>query len=219
MQRRMLRPPFAPMEALSVDEIPTGKGWQYEPKWDGFRCLVFRNGGKVDLRSKAGRSLTRYFPELVEAILEVKADKFAIDGEIVVPHDGAFSFDDLLQRIHPAASRVKRLAAETPALLIAFDLLADIDGRSLTHLPLRERRQRPRRRAAEQRDEIEALHSITSSARASSEGGTSRPSALAALRLTTSSNLTGAWTGSSLGFEPLRMRSAYDAARRYSSTI
>jgi ATP-dependent DNA ligase len=130
------------MEALSVDEIPTGKGWQYEPKWDGFRCLVFRNGGKVDLRSKAGRSLTRYFPELVEAILDVKADKFAIDGEIVLPHDGAFSFDDLLQRIHPAPGRVKRLAAETPALLIVFDLLGDIDGRSLTHLPLRERRLR-----------------------------------------------------------------------------
>jgi len=130
------------MEALSVDEIPTGSGWQYEPKWDGFRCLVFRNGGKVDLRSKAGRSLTRYFPELVEALLEVKADKFAIDGEIMIPHDGAFAFDDLLQRIHPAQSRVKRLAAETPALLIAFDLLADIDGRSLTHLPLRERRRR-----------------------------------------------------------------------------
>jgi ATP-dependent DNA ligase len=130
------------MEALSVDKIPTGSGWQYEPKWDGFRCLVFRSGGKVDLRSKAGRSLTRYFPELVEALLDVKADKFAIDGEIVVPHDGAFSFDDLLQRIHPAPSRVMRLAAETPALLIAFDLLADIDGRSLTHLPLRERRRR-----------------------------------------------------------------------------
>ena len=87
------------MEALSVDEIPTGSGWQYEPKWDGFRCLVFRNGKGVDLRSKAGRSLTRYFPELVEAILDVKADKFAIDGEIVVPHNGAFSFDDLLQRV------------------------------------------------------------------------------------------------------------------------
>ena len=128
------------MEALSVDEIPTGSGWQYEPKWDGFRCLVFRNGKEVDLRSKAGRSLSRYFPELVEAILKVKADKFAIDGEIVVPHNRAFSFDDLLQRIHPAQSRVKRLAAETPALLIVFDLLADIDGRSLTHLPLRARR-------------------------------------------------------------------------------
>jgi ATP-dependent DNA ligase len=130
------------MEALSVDEIPTGSGWQYEPKWDGFRCLVFRNGKEVDLRSKAGRSLSRYFPELVEAILKVKADKFAIDGEIVVPHNRAFSFDDLLQRIHPAQSRVNRLAAETPALLIVFDLLADIDGRSLTHLPLRERRRR-----------------------------------------------------------------------------
>src|SRR3984893_16349280 len=142
VHREMWRPPFAPMEALSVDEIPTGSGWQYEPKWDGFRCLVFRNGGKVDLRSKAGRSLSRYFPELVEAILKVKADKFAIDGEIVVPHNGAFSFDDLLQRIHPAQSRVKRLAAETPALLIVFDLLADIDGPSLTPRPRRARRHR-----------------------------------------------------------------------------
>ena len=104
MRGRTLRPPFAPMEALSVDEIPTGSGWQYEPKWDGFRCLVFRNGGKVDLQSKSGRSLTRYFPELVEAILNVKARNFAIDGEIVVPHNGTFSFDDLLQRIHPAQS-------------------------------------------------------------------------------------------------------------------
>jgi ATP-dependent DNA ligase len=130
------------MEARSVEEIPTGDGWQYEPKWDGFRCLVFRNKGKVDLQSKSGRSLTRYFPHLVEAILEVKADKFVIDGEIVVPHDGAFSFDDLLQRIHPAQSRVKRLAAETPALLIVFDLLADADGQPLTHLPLRERRRK-----------------------------------------------------------------------------
>src|SRR5437660_186350 len=130
------------MEALSVDEIPTGSGWQYEPKWDGFRCLVFRNGKGVDLRSKSGRSLTRYFPELVEAILNVKARNFAIDGEIVVPHNGTFSFDDLLQRIHPAQSRVKRLAAETPALLIVFDLLADSDGQPLTHLPLRERRRK-----------------------------------------------------------------------------
>src|SRR5262245_14340204 len=137
-----VRPPFLPMEALSVDEIPIGSGWQYEPKWDGFRCLIFRNGGKVDLQSKSGRSLTRYFPELVEAILNVKARNFAIDGEIVVPRDGTFSFDDLLQRIHPAQSRVKKLAAETPALLIVFDLLADGDGQSLTRLPLRERRRR-----------------------------------------------------------------------------
>src|ERR1700730_18477863 len=142
VQGRILRPPFAPMEALSVDEIPTGSGWQYEPKWDGFRCLVFRNGKEVDLRSKAGRSLSRYFPELADAILKVKADKFAIDGEIVVPHNRAFSFDDLLQRIHPAQSRVKRLAAETPALLILFDLLAAIACRSITHVPLRRRRRR-----------------------------------------------------------------------------
>jgi ATP-dependent DNA ligase len=128
------------MEALSVGEIPVGDGWQYEPKWDGFRCLVFRDKRKVDLQSKSGRPLTRYFPELVDAVLEVKADRFAIDGEIVIPQNGTFSFDALLQRIHPAASRVERLAAETPALLIVFDLLAGSDGLSLTQLPLRERR-------------------------------------------------------------------------------
>jgi|SRR5262245_11270695 len=130
------------MEALSVEEIPTGPGWQYEPKWDGFRCLIFREGGKVELQSKSGRPLTRYFPELVEAALAVKAERFVIDGEIVVPDDGGFSFDALLQRIHPAPSRIKRLAAETPALLIVFDLLAGDDGSALTDLPLQERRPR-----------------------------------------------------------------------------
>jgi ATP-dependent DNA ligase len=128
------------MEALSVDEIPTGSGWQYEPKWDGFRCLVFRNEQDVVLQSKSGRSLTRYFPDLVEAALALKAEAFVLDGEIVVPRNGTFSFDDLLQRIHPAPSRVKKLAAETPALLIVFDLLANAAGRRLIHLPLRERR-------------------------------------------------------------------------------
>jgi ATP-dependent DNA ligase len=135
-----LRPPFSPMEARSVDEIPTGPEWQYEPKWDGFRCLVFRDGGKVELQSKSGQPLTRYFPELVEAVLAVKATRFVLDGEIVVPRDGAFSFDDLLQRIHPAQSRVRRLAAETPALLIVFDLLVGADGKALIDRPLRERR-------------------------------------------------------------------------------
>jgi len=142
MGGRKLRPPFAPMEALSVEEIPTGSGWQYEPKWDGFRCLVFRNGQNVVLQSKAGRPLTRYFPDVVEAVLALKPETFVLDGEIVVPQDGAFSFDDLLQRIHPAASRVHKLAAETPALLIVFDLLADTDGHPLVHLPLRERRRK-----------------------------------------------------------------------------
>jgi ATP-dependent DNA ligase len=137
-----LHPPFAPMEALSVDEIPTGSEWQYEPKWDGFRCLVFRDKNKVELQSKSGHSLTRYFPDIVDAALALKAKTFVLDGEIVVPSDGAFSFDDLLQRIHPAASRVKKLAQETPALLIVFDLLADADGKPLTALALTERRKR-----------------------------------------------------------------------------
>jgi ATP-dependent DNA ligase len=135
-----LRPPFPPMEALSVDEIPTGDNWQYEPKWDGFRCLVFRDGGKVELQSKSGQPLTRYFPELVDAARGLKAKKFVIDGEIVVPSDGAFSFDALLQRLHPAQSRVQKLAVETPSLLIAFDLLLADDGKKLVDLPLQERR-------------------------------------------------------------------------------
>ncbi|HEY2755665.1 MAG TPA: ATP-dependent DNA ligase [Pseudolabrys sp.] len=137
-----LRQPFAPMEALSVDTIPEGENWQYEPKWDGFRCLVFRDGGKIELQSKSEQSLTRYFPEIVAAVANVKAKRFVLDGEIVVPHGRAFSFDDLLQRVHPAASRVKRLAAETPALLIVFDLLLDEDGELLTKEPLSERRKR-----------------------------------------------------------------------------
>lgn len=128
------------MEALSVDEIPTGEEWQYEPKWDGFRCLVFRDGGKVELQSKSSQSLTRYFPELVEAVRSIKATAFVLDGEIVVPVDAAFSFDALLQRIHPAQSRVQKLAAETPALLIVFDLLAGADDKPLIGRPLCERR-------------------------------------------------------------------------------
>jgi ATP-dependent DNA ligase len=135
-----IRRPFAPMEALSVDEIPVGSQWQYEPKWDGFRCIVFRDGNRVELQSKSGRSLTRYFPELVGAVTDLKLQRFVADGEIVVPIGGAFSFDALLQRIHPAASRVRKLAAETPALLILFDLLADADGGSLIGQTLHDRR-------------------------------------------------------------------------------
>jgi ATP-dependent DNA ligase len=137
-----LRSPFPPMEALSVDAVPSGPEWQYEPKWDGFRCLVFRDGDTVELQSKSGQPLTRYFPEIVEAVGRLEPRLFVLDGEIVVPSDAAFSFDALLQRIHPAASRIKRLADETPALLIVFDLLAGTDGEALTGLPLRERRVR-----------------------------------------------------------------------------
>jgi ATP-dependent DNA ligase len=137
-----LRPPLRPMEAVSVDAIPTGEAWQYEPKWDGFRCLVFRDGDNVELQSKSGQTLTRYYPEIVETVRTLKAKTFVLDGEIVVPGNGALSFDALLQRIHPAPSRIARLARETPALLIVFDLLAGIDGRALTGLPLSERRDR-----------------------------------------------------------------------------
>src|SRR2546423_3173051 len=132
--------PFAPMDALLVEEIPEGEQWQYEPKWDGFRCLVFRDGKKIELQSKSGQSLTRYFPELVQAFSQMCANRFVLDGEIAVPVQRRFSFDDLLQRIHPAASRVQKLAREHPALFIAFDLLVDEKGRSLIKLPLRERR-------------------------------------------------------------------------------
>jgi ATP-dependent DNA ligase len=129
------------MEALSVDEVPVGPEWQYEPKWDGFRCLVFRNGDTVTLQSKSGKPLTRYFPDMVEAVRALDTKHFVLDGEIVVPEDKVFSFDALLQRIHPAASRVKKLAKETPALLIVFDLLAD--GKAvLVDEPLTARRKR-----------------------------------------------------------------------------
>ncbi len=128
------------MEARSVDAIPRGAEWQYEPKWDGFRCLLSRDGGKVLLHSKSGQDLTRYFPELVQATLELKATTFTLDGEIVVPHGRTFSFDDLLQRIHPAASRITKLSRETPALFLAFDLLSTAKDKMLVAQPLSERR-------------------------------------------------------------------------------
>jgi ATP-dependent DNA ligase len=129
----------AAMEARSVDAIPRGPEWQYEPKWDGFRCLLSRRRCKVDLRSKSGEDLGRYFPELVDAALKLKVTTFLLDGEIVVPHGKTFSFDDLLQRIHPAASRIKKLSQDTPALFLAFDLLAAAK-KQLSTLPLSERR-------------------------------------------------------------------------------
>ncbi len=127
------------MEARSVDEIPRGSEWQYEPKWDGFRCLLSRDGDTVELRSKSGEDLTRCFPELVDAARKLKATDFVLDGEIVVPRGEAFSFDDLLQRIHPAASRVKKLAQETPGLFIAFDLLAIANDKKVFARPFSQR--------------------------------------------------------------------------------
>src|SRR3982750_4304093 len=101
---------YQPMNALLVADLPAGGGWQYEPKWDGFRCLAFRDGDRVDLQSKSGQSLTRYFPEVVEMLRGLRAEKFVIDGELVIRSGRALSFDALLQRIHPAESRVKKLS-------------------------------------------------------------------------------------------------------------
>jgi ATP-dependent DNA ligase len=137
-----LAPPYAPMEARLVDEIPDGPGWQYEPKWDGFRCLAFRDGDRIELQSKNGQPLARYFPEVVAHLRALPARSFVLDGEIVIPLDGRLSFDDLLQRIHPAASRIERLSRERPAVLIVFDLLVDASGTALVDRPLRERRRR-----------------------------------------------------------------------------
>lgn len=130
------------MEAASVDDLPNDSGWQFEPKWDGFRCIAFRDGKRLRLQSKSGKPLERYFPEVVTMLLGLRARQFVLDGEIVVPKGGRFSFDDLLMRLHPAESRVARLSAENPARLIVFDLLVDQRGERLTDLPLAERRKK-----------------------------------------------------------------------------
>jgi ATP-dependent DNA ligase len=132
---------YAPMEALSASELPKGPEWQYEPKWDGFRCIAFRDEDKVQLQSRSQKPLTRYFPELEAALQALKAEKFILDGEIVIPVDGHLSFDELLQRIHPAASRVLKLSQAHPCVFIVFDLLADEKGKSLVELPLEQRRE------------------------------------------------------------------------------
>jgi len=131
---------YAPMEAQPAEELPQGPEWHYEPKWDGFRCIAFRDGDRIDLESKSGKPLTRYFPELVQALGSFRAKKFALDGEIVIPVDGNLSFDDLLMRIHPAESRIAKLSKATPSLFIVFDLLVDANGKKVVGLPLLERR-------------------------------------------------------------------------------
>jgi ATP-dependent DNA ligase len=140
--RLPIKTPFAPMEALLVNEFPAGKEWGYEPKWDGFRCLAFRDGKEVELQSKSGQSLTRYFPEIVAAVLGIKAKRFVLDGELVIPVKGGLSFDDLLQRIHPAASRVQKLSRETPARYVVFDFLVDDGGKPVFEDPLNKRRKK-----------------------------------------------------------------------------
>ncbi len=135
-----LKPPLPPMEARLVEEIPTEQGWQYEPKWDGFRCIAFRDGKQVYLQSKAGQPLARYFPDITDALARLPEKHFVVDGELVVPVKGALSFDELQLRLHPAASRVLKLAKAHPATFIVFDLLAQ-NGQSHLQQPLGERRQ------------------------------------------------------------------------------
>jgi ATP-dependent DNA ligase len=141
-KRLPIEPGYEPMEARVVADLPKGDDWQYEPKWDGFRCLAFRDDKTVELRSKSGQSLTRYFPEVAASLMALRTRRFVIDGEIVVPDVAGLSFDALLQRIHPAASRVERLSLETPAVFLVFDFLVDARGTDLTTKPLEERRRR-----------------------------------------------------------------------------
>jgi ATP-dependent DNA ligase len=129
-----------PMEAKIGDSLPADGGWQYEPKWDGFRCLAFRDGGAVELRGKSGKSLTRYFPDIAELLLAVPADRFVLDGELAIPLGNALSFDALQLRLHPAESRVRKLAIQTPAIFICFDLLLGPDNHSLIDTALADRR-------------------------------------------------------------------------------
>jgi ATP-dependent DNA ligase len=135
-----IQPPYPPAEAKSVSSLPHESGWLYEPKWDGFRCLAFRQGNEVILQSKAGQPLGRYFPEIIAALLALPARKFVLDGEIVIRSGAGLDFDALLQRIHPAASRIQRLSQATPSTYMVFDLLVDEKGRSLASKPLSARR-------------------------------------------------------------------------------
>lgn len=128
------------MEARQEAELPRGTGWQFEPKWDGFRCIAIRDGDTVELLGRSGKSLARYFPDMVAALRALKPRRFILDGELAIPAGKVLSFDALQLRLHPAASRVSKLAAETPAILIVFDLLQTTRGADLTAKPLSERR-------------------------------------------------------------------------------
>jgi len=131
---------FAPMEAKLVDALPTDAGWRFEPKWDGFRCLAFRAGDAVELRAKSGKPLARYFPDVVAALKALPVKRFVVDGELTISVNGELSFDALQMRLHPAQSRVAKLAAATPATFVLFDCLLDAKGRPLVDAPLARRR-------------------------------------------------------------------------------
>ncbi len=131
---------FPPMEAKLAEALPADPGWWLEPKWDGFRCLAFRVGDEVELRAKSGKPLGRYFPDMLAVLKALPVDRFVVDGELTIAVDGRLSFDALQMRLHPAESRVRKLAAETPASLVLFDCLLDAKGQSLVDAPLTQRR-------------------------------------------------------------------------------
>src|SRR4051794_5159383 len=133
--------PLAPMLSTAADELPHGDGWLFEPKWDGFRTLVFRDGGEILLQSRDEKPMNRYFPELVEPLLAVLPDRCVLDGEIVIVGDNGLDFEALLLRIHPAESRVKLLASQTPVSYVAWDILA-LGDEDLREEPLEKRRKR-----------------------------------------------------------------------------
>ena len=147
-------PPVRPMLAKAVKGVPTDPGWSFEPKWDGFRCLVFKDGDEIELASRNTKPLTRYFPEVVEAVRRQLPERIVLDGEIFVglqgPDGWRLEFETLQERIHPAASRVDKLAVETPAGFVAFDLLA-LGDESYAGRPFSERR------AALERDDVGRL--------------------------------------------------------------
>lgn len=131
---------LSPMEAKLVAELPKEKGWQFEPKWDGFRCLAFRAGDEVEIKAKSGKSLSRFFPEVLSNLAALPEKNFILDGELVIPVDGGLSFDALQMRLHPAESRIKRLAQETPATFVAFDCLLSRPRQALLERPFEQRR-------------------------------------------------------------------------------
>lgn len=135
-----IQPPFPVMEARVAAQLPEAGEWQYEPKWDGFRGLAFRRGSQVLLQSKAGQPLGRYFPDLIGHLLALPMEQFVLDGEIVILNEGHLDFNALLQRIHPAESRIRKLANETPVTFLCFDLLVNSSGQLLIGEPLDDRR-------------------------------------------------------------------------------
>lgn len=139
-ERLRVKPGLPPMEAKLVDALPEGEGWQFEPKWDGFRCLIFRDGDAIELQSKSGKPLGRYFPEVEAMMLALKPDRLVVDGELIIPLGRTISFEALQMRLHPAESRIRKLARETPAQLVLFDCLEQ-GGKALLDRPLRERRE------------------------------------------------------------------------------